>query len=335
MNKLHNIIREEIQLFFEEYQRKLGKKFSDVKGSGKSKIYRAVAEDVNQFLDKDYVTMSLEFAVGHAENNEVYSDFSEKFKVISSVVDNDNLHQDSNPGEYLYSGPVTDGKTVYVSKGYDYEGYEELSKEDFISEQINRSRIEHVLKKSKVGDSITIVKDGKKQNVFFAGQKNNSFFATTYRPGESQHRQDSYMRLFPTKRINIIKVGSESVESKEDAVGRDEYYQEKEREEKRNMYRQAYAREKADPNIHEGKKSKFEKLEDNKVPLTDEERAKVMDAKATWNHGPGGKPSPAVWKSKGKDGKMTYVTHTHRAYNTAPTLKGAIGKYHSFIKGTS
>lgn len=82
--------------------------------------------------------------------------------------------------------------------------------------------------------------------------------------------------------------------------------------------------------------SEFKKLEKNKVPLSDEEREEVMKRKATWNHGPGGKPSPAVWKSHDKKtGKTTYVTHTHRAFNTAPTLKGAIGRYHKFIKGTA
>jgi hypothetical protein len=84
------------------------------------------------------------------------------------------------------------------------------------------------------------------------------------------------------------------------------------------------------------KKSKFKNLEDNKVPLTDEERKIVMDADATWHFSPGNKPSPAVWKSVNKKtGETTYVTHTHRAYNTAPTLKGAIGRYHKFIKGTA
>ncbi len=87
--------------------------------------------------------------------------------------------------------------------------------------------------------------------------------------------------------------------------------------------------------IAEKKKSDFDKLEDNKVVLTDDERTKVMDADAVWHHGPNGAPSPAVWKSVDKKGKVTYVTHTHRAYNTAPTLKGAIGRYHNFIKGTS
>jgi hypothetical protein len=90
--------------------------------------------------------------------------------------------------------------------------------------------------------------------------------------------------------------------------------------------------------IYENKrvKSTFKKLEDNKVPLTDEERKVVMDADATWHFSPGNKPSPAVWKSiDPKTKEVTYITHTHRAYNTAPTLKGAIGRYHKFIKGTA
>ena len=82
-------------------------------------------------------------------------------------------------------------------------------------------------------------------------------------------------------------------------------------------------------------KSKFDKLQDNKIPLTDKERETVMDKKATWNHGKNGKPSPAVWKSKNKKGDITYITHTHRAYNTAKSLGAAINKYHNFIKGTS
>lgn len=83
------------------------------------------------------------------------------------------------------------------------------------------------------------------------------------------------------------------------------------------------------------KKSTFQKLKDNKVPLTSEERAEVMKSKAVWHHGLGGSPSPAVWKSDDKNGNVTYITNTHRAYNTAPTLKGAIGRYHKFIKSTA
>lgn len=83
-------------------------------------------------------------------------------------------------------------------------------------------------------------------------------------------------------------------------------------------------------------KDEFKKLKDNKVPLTDDEREKVMDAKAIWHHGSNGEATPAVWKSKNpKTGKVTYITNTHRAYDTAPTLKGAIIKYHTFIKGTA
>jgi hypothetical protein len=82
-------------------------------------------------------------------------------------------------------------------------------------------------------------------------------------------------------------------------------------------------------------KSKFKILKDNKVPLTPDERAEVMSRKAVWNFSGKG-PTPAVWKSVNeKSGEITYITNTHRAYNTAPTLKGAIGRYHKFIKGTA
>lgn len=81
--------------------------------------------------------------------------------------------------------------------------------------------------------------------------------------------------------------------------------------------------------------TEFEKLKKNKVPLSKEERQTVLDSDAVWHHGPNGAPSPAVWKSVNRNGKITYVTHTHRTYNTAPTLKGAISRYHKFIKGTA
>lgn len=84
------------------------------------------------------------------------------------------------------------------------------------------------------------------------------------------------------------------------------------------------------------RKSHFEVLKKNKVPLTDEERQKCLDADATWHFGNNGKPSPAVWKSVNpKTKKVTYITNTHRAYDTSSTLKGAIERYHKFIKGTA
>lgn len=79
----------------------------------------------------------------------------------------------------------------------------------------------------------------------------------------------------------------------------------------------------------------FKSLEKNKVPLEPEEREIVMKSKAVWHHGPHGEETPAVWKSKDRNGKVTYITNTHRAYNTATTLKGAISRYHNFIKGTA
>lgn len=83
------------------------------------------------------------------------------------------------------------------------------------------------------------------------------------------------------------------------------------------------------------RKSHFEVLKKNKVPLTPEERQRVMDSKAVWHHGPNGEETAAVWKSVDKSGKATYVTATHRAYNARPTLRGAISRYHKFIKGTA
>ena len=82
------------------------------------------------------------------------------------------------------------------------------------------------------------------------------------------------------------------------------------------------------------KGQKCDTLEKNKKPLSDEERKQVMDADAIWHHGPGGAPSPAVWKAV-VDGKEWFVTNTHRAFQSRPTLKGAISIYHSFIKSTS
>lgn len=84
------------------------------------------------------------------------------------------------------------------------------------------------------------------------------------------------------------------------------------------------------------KKSEFKILQDNKIPLTSKEHAVVMARKATWHHGPNGEATAAVWKSKDPTtGKLTYITNTHRAMNARPTLRGAIGRYHKFIKGTS
>jgi len=81
--------------------------------------------------------------------------------------------------------------------------------------------------------------------------------------------------------------------------------------------------------------TEFKILNKNKIPLSKEERKKVMNKKAVWHHGPNGEESPAVWKTSDKSGKIWYVTNTHRAYQKRPTIEGAINIYHRFIKGTA
>jgi hypothetical protein len=84
------------------------------------------------------------------------------------------------------------------------------------------------------------------------------------------------------------------------------------------------------------RKSSFKVLKDNRVPLTEVEKAKVMSANAVWHHGPNGERTPAVWKSVSKKtGKTTYISSTHRAYQSHPSVEGAIGIFHKFIKGTA
>ena len=63
-----------------------------------------------------------------------------------------------------------------------------------------------------------------------------------------------------------------------------------------------------------------------------------MKSKAVWhasNLVAKGSPAiPAVWKSV-VNGKTWDGSNTHRAFDCSKTLKGAIGRFHSFVKGTS
>ena len=86
--------------------------------------------------------------------------------------------------------------------------------------------------------------------------------------------------------------------------------------------------------ITEKKEPDFKTLKKHKVPLSPEEKAEAIKAKAVWHHGPQGQETPAVWKTE-VNGTTWYVTNTHRAYNVRPTLQGAIRRFHDFIKGTS
>lgn len=81
--------------------------------------------------------------------------------------------------------------------------------------------------------------------------------------------------------------------------------------------------------INEEKKSREKKLIDNKVKLTDEERAEIITKGATWDDG-----LPGIWKSVDGNGKVHYCSNTHRAMSVSTTLGAAIKKF-PFIKSTS
>lgn len=86
--------------------------------------------------------------------------------------------------------------------------------------------------------------------------------------------------------------------------------------------------------LNEQRKHKYKDLKDNKIPLDPEERKIVMDKGAVWHFSGQDKPSAGIWKAKAKNGDIVYGCNTHRAVATAPTLKGALGKW-DFIRSTA
>ncbi len=121
----------------EEVERELGKKLSDTQGKQKVWVYRAVGPGVTTFNDRDYVTLSKKFAIDHAESNHIYNE--EQQQVIKALISTENLYDATNPGEYFYSGPEVQGKVYYITKGLDYEGFEELGSQDFLREDFDSS----------------------------------------------------------------------------------------------------------------------------------------------------------------------------------------------------
>jgi len=114
----------------DETPRILGKGLSNQMNVPFVTIYRAAPNDVFEFRDKDYVTLSKKFAIEHAENNHVYHE--EPFHVIQALVPTENVYDAYNPGEYFYSGEVKKAKEIYVSKGPDeYEGLDEIENNDY------------------------------------------------------------------------------------------------------------------------------------------------------------------------------------------------------------
>lgn len=78
----------------------------------------------------------------------------------------------------------------------------------------------------------------------------------------------------------------------------------------------------------------FDTLEKNKVKLTDEERDRAIKAKAVWHFCQNHKPSPAIKKSVVR-GETYYYCNTHRCYQSAKTLSGAIKKFFDVVEPSS
>ena len=118
----------------ENQSRKKGDPLSSKTNAQYITIYRAVEEGVLSFKDMDYVTLSRRFAVEHAENNAVVYDTPHI--VLQKLVSTDNVFDAYNPSEYFYSGKEKKGKIIYKTKGYDFEGYDELTKDDFLDKKL-------------------------------------------------------------------------------------------------------------------------------------------------------------------------------------------------------
>lgn len=81
--------------------------------------------------------------------------------------------------------------------------------------------------------------------------------------------------------------------------------------------------------------SEFSILKKNKIALKPEEREKAMKAKAVWHPSNHDHPVCAIWKSKRANGKVVYGCNTHRVYQVADSLEGAIQKFHNVVKDTA
>jgi len=90
------------------------------------RIVRAQPEGTNVIRVDDYVTLSVKFAVEHAENNHIYEDVPHV--VVTAIVDRDAIKDATNTDEYLSNIDV-EGDIIYTSKGYEYEGFDSVAHE--------------------------------------------------------------------------------------------------------------------------------------------------------------------------------------------------------------
>jgi len=97
--------------------------------ASKVRIFRALLGGKKTIRKGDYLTKSVKFAVEHAENNHIYED--EAHDVVTVVVNEDDIEDASNPGEYLSKINV-EGDVIYTSKGDDYEGWDSVKNEKMV-----------------------------------------------------------------------------------------------------------------------------------------------------------------------------------------------------------
>ena len=129
------------------------------------------------------------------------------------------------------------------------------------------------------------------------------------------HEHPRYMKVRNALEKNFADLGFESAADGEDVYPLDK------------------SRAPRAESLEEARAPKLDVLKDNRTELDPAERRKVMAAKAVWHHGPGGKESPAVWKSVVR-GTTWFVCNTHRCYRAAKTLSKAVRDF-KFIKTTA
>ena len=137
MNLLESYIRKVVREALNE-TRGLGTKLSDKTNNPYITVYRAVKSGVDSFYDKDFVTLSKKFAIEHAENNHIV--YSEPHQVIRALISTDKIYDAPNPGEYFYSGPDKPGKAIYITRGEDYEGWDDSLLGENVGPGINDNR---------------------------------------------------------------------------------------------------------------------------------------------------------------------------------------------------
>jgi len=79
----------------------------------KVKIFRAQPAFTKVIRTNDYITMSRKFAGEHAVTSAIYNE--ESFYVVYAFVDEDDIKEADNPGEYLYVGEQFEAKPSQIA----------------------------------------------------------------------------------------------------------------------------------------------------------------------------------------------------------------------------